>query len=298
MARNTSFEKIEANRRNARRSTGPRTLEGKKVVRWNALKHGLLAQEVLIQAGDGKENKAEFNGLLAQLRVDRQPKGIVEEMQVEKIAICYWRLRRVLRCEIGEIRNELDTAEQKENSEQIEKVERAIYSDSYYIRWGLRDSSMGLEYLIDLLEEIKEDVKQIGYLSESGHKRLTEYFGDDEEHLANRCRAFNPVEAAEPDHVGGVPRKCKKSILQELNEEQERLEDLRRRTEAHENLRLESKLSRLHLPSKDVLDKILRYETTIERQLHRAMSQLEQLQRQRKGKAVPPSIRVGVSSES
>lgn len=42
-----------------------------------------------------------------------QPVGVLEEMLVEKIAVCYWRLRRVLRCEIGEIRKELDTASWK-----------------------------------------------------------------------------------------------------------------------------------------------------------------------------------------
>ena len=39
----TSPEKIEANRRNAQKSTGPRTPEGKSRSRWNALKHGLDA---------------------------------------------------------------------------------------------------------------------------------------------------------------------------------------------------------------------------------------------------------------
>src|SRR6266704_5370046 len=45
-----SVRKIEANRKNARHSTGPRTAAGKQAVKGNALKHGLLSREVVISA--------------------------------------------------------------------------------------------------------------------------------------------------------------------------------------------------------------------------------------------------------
>ena len=44
----TSDRKAEANRQNALKSTGPKTLEGKTAVRLNAVKHGLLAEEILL----------------------------------------------------------------------------------------------------------------------------------------------------------------------------------------------------------------------------------------------------------
>ena len=47
-----SDRKAEANHRNARKSTGPRTPEGKAAVRLNLLKHGLLSQEVLLPDED------------------------------------------------------------------------------------------------------------------------------------------------------------------------------------------------------------------------------------------------------
>jgi hypothetical protein len=49
------------------------------------------------------------------------------------------------------------------------------------------------------------------------------------------------------------------------------------------------------LPSMEVLEKILRYETKLERQQYRAMSQLERLQRMRQGEAVPPPLTMEVS---
>jgi hypothetical protein len=51
------------------------------------------------------------------------------------------------------------------------------------------------------------------------------------------------------------------------------------------------------LPSEKALDKILRYETKLERQIYRAMMQLERLQRLRRGEAVPAPLSVGFRSE-
>ena len=48
----TSDKQADANRRNARKSTGPKTPEGKAAVRLNALKHGLLANDVLLPGED------------------------------------------------------------------------------------------------------------------------------------------------------------------------------------------------------------------------------------------------------
>ena len=48
----TSEKKAEANRRNALKSTGPKTPEGKAAVSLNALRHGLLSQEILSSCGE------------------------------------------------------------------------------------------------------------------------------------------------------------------------------------------------------------------------------------------------------
>jgi CRISPR/Cas system-associated endonuclease Cas1 len=49
------------------------------------------------------------------------------------------------------------------------------------------------------------------------------------------------------------------------------------------------------LPAAAVLDKILRYESALERQLYRAMNQLERLQRRREGEEVPPPVTMQLS---
>ncbi len=50
------------------------------------------------------------------------------------------------------------------------------------------------------------------------------------------------------------------------------------------------------LPSKEAIEKILRYESALERQLYKAIDQLERLQRSRQGDLVPPPVNIQVSN--
>ena len=120
MPEKISQKQLQANRRNAQLSTGPKTPEGKQRVKWNALKHGLLARSAVIPTGDSFENRAEFESLLTHLHEDLKPVGILEEMLVEKIAVAYWRLRRAVRAEAGEIRQELLDWDQLEGEQELD----------------------------------------------------------------------------------------------------------------------------------------------------------------------------------
>jgi hypothetical protein len=93
----TSEKKAEANRRNALKSTGPKTPEGKAAVSLNALKHGLLSQEILLR-GEDQEALRELDECL---RNELQPVGELENLLVDRIIAAYWRLRRVGRIEAG-----------------------------------------------------------------------------------------------------------------------------------------------------------------------------------------------------
>ena len=95
----TSAARIAANRRNAKKSTGPKTDAGKSISSKNARKHGILARAVVINTGVAKENRREFKALLNQLHEELEPVGLIEETLVERIAICHWRLRRAIRAE-------------------------------------------------------------------------------------------------------------------------------------------------------------------------------------------------------
>ena len=106
----TTEKQHKANRENALVSTGPVTPEGKALVSQNAVKHGIFAKDLVITTGDGKEDAQEYRELLDGLILSLKPSGQMECLLVEKIAVDYWRLRRVLRFESGSIRKILDMA--------------------------------------------------------------------------------------------------------------------------------------------------------------------------------------------
>ena len=93
----TSDKQIQANRRNALKSTGPKTPEGKAAVRLNANKHGLRSQEVLLP-GEDEEALKELD---ENLRAELQPVGELENLLVDGITAAHWRLRRLRRVEAG-----------------------------------------------------------------------------------------------------------------------------------------------------------------------------------------------------
>src|SRR5882724_7775672 len=86
-----TIKQIEANRRNALKSTGPRTPEAKAAVRMNALRHGLRARTVVLPA----ENSEEFHQLCNDLETEWQPQSRTEHFYVEQMAISQWKLTRV-----------------------------------------------------------------------------------------------------------------------------------------------------------------------------------------------------------
>jgi hypothetical protein len=84
---------IQANRRNAKKSTGPKTARGRAVVRWNGLKHGLNARTLILPG----ENRADYKALLHSLEAEHQPITPRERKLVIQSAKALWRARRILR---------------------------------------------------------------------------------------------------------------------------------------------------------------------------------------------------------
>ncbi len=115
----TTRKQIEANRENARSSTGPRTRTGKAASKMNALKHGLRAEQVVVPG----EDPAELSRALENLIDEFQPQGPLEEQLVERVAACMWRLQRLYRIEAGIFTYERLTIELNHASEEVAKYE-------------------------------------------------------------------------------------------------------------------------------------------------------------------------------
>ena len=85
-------KQIKANRENAKKSTGPKTSEGKAAVSKNALKHGLFTDSVVTG-----ETEAEYEAFQSELLAELAPRGVVEILLAERVVSLWWRLRRAER---------------------------------------------------------------------------------------------------------------------------------------------------------------------------------------------------------
>src|SRR3954454_3354227 len=95
-ARHMATEKqIEANRRNAQKSTGPTTAEGKSKAKFNALKHGMTADTAVLPYEDPHSYEQMRQALIAHY----EPANAGEHMLVELVVANYWRLLRARRVE-------------------------------------------------------------------------------------------------------------------------------------------------------------------------------------------------------
>jgi hypothetical protein len=104
-----SQKQIEANRRNARRSTGPTSGVGKAVARFNALKHGMTAGAVVLPY----EDPHSYAELRESLIGHYNPVGAAEAMLVEVVVNSYWRLLRARRVEASALRLGIQALKQR-----------------------------------------------------------------------------------------------------------------------------------------------------------------------------------------
>jgi hypothetical protein len=113
---------IKANRQNARKSTGPKTDEGKAAVSQNAVKHGLFAESVI-----NGENPAEYEAFHDEMLAELSPVGMIESTLAERIVSLFWRLKRAERMQNQVIE---DMIERKvTNPSAIQSRERHCYGE-------------------------------------------------------------------------------------------------------------------------------------------------------------------------
>ena len=277
--RRISEKKIEANRRNAQLSTGPKTLEGKERVARNALKHGLLARDVIIVAGDGKENEAEFHQLLDDLYDDHEPVGPIEHMLVQNMAVNRWRKWRVLRAEMGAIRALLDNVTLERARALAGKVKsQQDYKEGYD---HLRGSSAGIDFLLDGIDTIREQ------LSSAGPEVESDVLDDENINWLESCLGWDRewIMKSLNDESTEEPRWS--NLLTCLDKARANLVNGKPDVEREEALALEAEKARLALADDPAADRRLRYEKAIDADFYRTLATLEAVQRARRSRSAP-----------
>jgi len=111
-----STKKVEANRQNAKKSTGPKNTS---LVRLNAVKHGLLSKDTVIKS----ESNKELQELGKRLRMELAPQGELEIILVDRIVSSIWRMKRAIRVERDYIQAEFNDCKYDYHGNEREDIE-------------------------------------------------------------------------------------------------------------------------------------------------------------------------------
>ncbi len=267
MKETTSVRQIEANRNNALKSTGPRTGHGKAFSRVNALKHGMLAREVVLRGRLDGEEEREFHAICCRYCDYYAPEGPLEEMLVERIATSYWRLHRVIIAERGEITRTVNQTRRKR--EQVTPLQLQVT-----LQTGQAELSVqGLVYLQHILRRVRDAVQKDGKLTEVAEERVADAFAGEPNAISiglqkAREAARSGAEGLSEEAVQTKERELVLSFVEcEMARCQARFAVVAEREEDEAQALEEAAF----LPDAAVAEKIVRYEANLERQLYRAM---------------------------
>lgn len=272
-----SARKIEANRKNALKSTGPTTARGKAYSCRNAVKQGLFITRITDFEALG-EDPREYGDLLDGLSRQYEPVGRAEEIEVERVAVCHWRLKRAWRYENAVnlaarrdfVRREL--AEQEEYCKEQDREEKAVITELQSAKKELDERGKISQELKQRIFAMMPGVEPMWLaLDKAAQERMKET------DVSKMFRKLSPERRSWARDVYTVTMAI--ATLEKLSEV--------RRTNV-----TEVALGRQAIPNNEALDKILRYEAAVNRDLGRALDRLERLQRRRKGELIPPPLSV------
>src|SRR5690348_13641474 len=155
--------RLLANRLNAKRSTGPKTAEGKARSRRNALKHGLAGRGIALPQVD--EN--EYQDRIKAWTDDIQPQGAVEEWLAASATLASVRVDRCKRVEAAEqtrTRHELLAAWEEEQEELLKATLPENIKDLGPILIDLEQFSTGCEWLANQWRFLRGSFRTQGFL--------------------------------------------------------------------------------------------------------------------------------------
>ena len=126
----TTTDRAEINRRNAQKSTGPMTPEGKSRSRFNAVKHGMAAKTLVLPGEDPEVLRERIEAWTADL----QPENDLEQYLVDRAAAVSWQLDRADRADTARLAGIIRTAPAEEAHRQEGEAAllgRRLFLDSH-----------------------------------------------------------------------------------------------------------------------------------------------------------------------
>jgi hypothetical protein len=291
-----SQKQLDANRRNAQRSTGPTSRRGKSVSRLNAVKHQLLARQVVSRGYFHQESSHEFKELCRQYHESLAPAGPLEEMLVGQLVMIVWRLRRVRMAEAGEIATNVDKTWWNPRRPPWE-IGNGYKGNALHCRFiDYRRSVEGIEFVIECIQQLRAKIEAAGRVTDEQLNDLRHYEQEPND-IVRRLAALLHLLKSNPQKIppDQLYARHLKETLDYLDSQISEFEDLIRVRKEQMDAEDTMRRSIAMLPSGDTLEKIVRYESALQRQLCRSMNHLERLQRRRHGENVPPPVVMDVS---
>jgi hypothetical protein len=206
---------------------------------------------------------------------------------VEKLAALAWRQRRLLLAERAEI---------QENKE----AETIIGVLGPGLIRKIQNPNV-LERCLELLAELRKQVEKDSY-TEYYNPILAKIYGIDDKEKDSRGNLYDPyrewvctsTSSGEEQGRGGhaAPNQCRLKVLYEIDQESGRLRRYQQVRASLETTGTPPEVLRHNVPDAPTLDRLLRYEASLDRSFDRTLGQLERLQRMRLGQPVLPKLEV------
>ena len=180
---------LAANQRNSRRSSGPRTAEGKAISRRNGLKHGLTGAGIVLPNEDVEEVERRFETLEAEMR----PKSEMARQLVGRVALLTVRLDRSAHQESKALAHRMRQAAAEFDQDRLAEVDRLmawIAAEPVTNVRRLRRMPEGVDRLIAAIQGLRDDLARVG-----GYRWGYEY-NEQLHHLLGKRSAELPVTRA------------------------------------------------------------------------------------------------------
>ena len=169
---------------NAAFSTGPRTAEGKARASRNAVKHGILADSILVVG----ENHAEFIAQLDRYKERYKPIDDPEERAIERLVFAEWRQHRLWTMEMGKLSEAIIEQQATEDTSLADRINLAALRASRafgHLADNTRSLDLVLRYETMLRRQIADARKEIRQLKAEREERIQEQVEEMEASLEN-----------------------------------------------------------------------------------------------------------------
>lgn len=300
-----SEKQLLANQRNALKSTGPRTAEGKAIASQNALRHGLRAEQIVILG----ESCDDYEQFCTELADQLSPEGALECRLTDQIAVTLWKLQRVERMESDLFRH-MQESEQLRRRAGAKRIEDGAFLPAVASKHRVsfadaRDAWLKTESGISYLE----NDWPVDYRCPTPVQAFDKFWDDLDQRARDRLNPHSPRPAPPFHEPSSEPPRTDLSYRVMLEQEQKKaalLQDiqssspagdsgdpLQQAVMAGESISL-SEAIRKDFSDGNLMFKFSRYKNQFERSFYRALNELNKLQYLRRQRQ---AIEVSVTEE-